>query len=169
MSVPGADHLTVEGGLVTVELPATFLADDDTIVHVVGATTLGTMELLAIVLPREGITGATILVETVGALTFVSDEDVVVAAGTDDDAVVGPKHTTLLVLTVCTEQDVLKVSVIIASGLEMANTFLQTGFNLTEVPRVAKNARQLTRLWMKLGVEDEITLVLTIDSILAIA
>ena len=169
MSVPGADHLAVEGGLVTVELPATFLADDDTIVHIVGAATLGTMELLAIVLPGERITGATILVETVGTLAFVSDEDIVVAAGADEDAVVGPKHTTLLILTVCTEQDVLKVSVIVASGLEMANTFLQTSFNLTEVPWIAKDARQLTRLWMKLGVEDEITLVLTIDSILAIA
>ena len=101
-------------------------------------------------------------------MALVGDEDVVVAAGAKEYAVVGPKHTTLLVLTVCAEKDVLKVTIIVSSGLQMADAFLQRGFNLTEMSRVAKNARQLARLWMKLGVEDEITLILTIDGILAV-
>ena len=101
-------------------------------------------------------------------MALVGDENVVIAAGAKEYAVVGPKHTTLLVFAICAEQDVLYVSIIVASGLQMADTFLQRGFNLTEMPRVAKNARQLARLWMKLGVEDEITLILTIDGILAV-
>ena len=124
MSVPGADHLTIEGSLVTIKLFAAFLADYDSVVHVVGTTTFGTMELLAIVLPRQRIACATVLVQAIGTLALVGNEDVVVAAGAKEYAVVGPKHTTLLVLAVCAEQDILKVTIIVASGLQMADTFL---------------------------------------------
>ena len=69
--VPGTDDLTVEAGIIAVELVASTIADDGAVVHVVAAATLGTMELLAVALPRQRITGATVLTETVGALAFV--------------------------------------------------------------------------------------------------
>ena len=56
------------------------------------------MEQGAVLLPGQGITGAAILFKTVGTLALIGDEHIVVAAGADDDTVVGAKYTVLLVL-----------------------------------------------------------------------
>ena len=90
--------MAVEGSLVTVELTATAFADDGAVVDIVGTIALAAMELGAVFLPRKGITGAAILLKTVGTLALIGDEHVVVAAGANDDTVVGAKYTVLLVL-----------------------------------------------------------------------
>lgn len=167
--VPGTDDLTVEAGIIAVELVTSAIADDGAVVHVVAAATLGTMELLAIVLPREGVTSAAELTETVGALALIGDKDIVVAAGANDNTVVCTKDTALLVLTVGGEWNILYGTIIVAGGLDMTDTLVQTGLYLTEMTRVANDARQLTRLWMKLCVEEKITPILTVYGILSIA
>ena len=145
------------------------IADDCAVVHVVSTATLGAVELLAVVLPRKGIAGAAKLVETVGALTLVGDKYIVVAAGADDDAVASSEHTTLLLLSFGAEEDVLYGSVVVAGGLQVAGTVLHVGLNLTEVPRIAEDGSQLTRLRVELCVEDEIALVLAVDGVFTVA
>lgn len=148
---------------------ASAVADDGAVVHIVTAAALGAMELLAVVLPGQGITGAAVLVETVGALAFIGDKGVVVAAGADNDAVTGSEGTALLVLAVGAEEDVLSCPVVVASGLQMTGVIPHLSLNLTEMAWVADNRRQLTGLGVQLRVEEEVTLVLAIDDILAIA
>ena len=148
---------------------AAAVADDGAVVHIVTAATLGAMELLAVVLPGQGITGAAVLVETVGALAFIGDKGVVVTAGADDDAVTGSEGAALLVLAVGAEEDILSCPVVVASGLQMTGVIPHLSLNLTEMAWVADNRRQLTGLGVQLRVEEEVTLVLAIDDILAIA
>ena len=148
---------------------AAAVADDGAVVHIVAAAALGAMELLAVVLPGQGITGAAVLVETVGALAFIGDKGVVVAAGADNDAVAGSECAALLVLAVGAEEDVLSSPVVVAGGLQMAGVIPHLSLNLTEMAWVADNRRQLTGLGVQLRVEEEVTLVLAIDDILAIA
>ena len=148
---------------------ASAVADDGAVVHIVTAATLGAIELLAVVLPRQGLTGAAVLVETVGALAFIGDKGVVVAAGADNDAVTGSEGTALLVLAVGAEEDVLSCPVVVASGLQMTDVIPHLSLNLTEMAWVVDNRRQLTGLGVQLRVEEEVTLVLAIDDILAIA
>ena len=144
------------------------VTDNGAVVHVVAAPTLATMELLTVVLPRQGVACATILTETVGTLALVGDEKIVVTASADDDTVASPKSTALLVLAISAEEDILSSPVIIASGLQMTDTFLLTGFDLTELTRVADNRRQMTGLRVQLRIEKKITLVLAVDGILAV-
>ena len=77
---------------------ASAFADDGAVVDIVGTIALAAMELGAVFLPGKGITGAAILFKTVGTLALIGDEHIVVAAGADDDTVVGAKYTVLLVL-----------------------------------------------------------------------
>lgn len=120
---------------------AAAVADDGAVVHIVAAAALGAMELLAVVLPGQGITGAAVLVETVGALAFIGDKGVVVAAGADNDAVTGSEGTALLVLAVGAEEDVLSCPVVVASGLQMTGVIPHLSLNLTEMAWVADNRR----------------------------
>jgi hypothetical protein len=168
LSVPGANQQTVESGLIAIELAPSPIADNGAVIDVIGAAALVAMQLSAVLLPREGITGAAILFETVGTLALKGDKDVVVAAGADDDTVVGSQHTALLVLTVCGEWNVFRSTIVVASGMDMSDALLQTGFNLTEMTWVTQDARQLTRHWMKLGVEEEKALILTIDGVFGV-
>ena len=161
--------MAVEGGLIAVELTATAFADNGAVVNIVGTVALVTMEQGAVLLPGQGITGAAVLVETVGALAFIGDKDIVVAAGADDDAVAGSEGAALLVLAVGAEEDVLSCPVVVASGLQMTGVIPHLSLNLTEMAWVADNRRQLTGLGVQLRVEEEVTLVLAIDDILAIA
>ena len=166
--VPSTDELTVEGSLIAVKLTASVTADDSAVVDIVSTVTLAAMELGAVFLPRQGITGAAILLQTVGALAFIGDKHIVVAAGADDDAVVGSQHTALLVLTVCGEWNVFRSTIVVASGMDMSDALLQTGFNLTEMTWVTQDARQLTRHRMKLRVEEEKALILTVDGVFGV-
>lgn len=144
------------------------IADDGAVVHVVSTAALGAVELLAIVMPRKGIAGAAKLAKTVGALALVGDEDIVVAAGADDDAVAGSEHTALLFLWFGAEEDVLCGTVVVAGGHQMAGAVLYVGLNLAEVPGIAEDACQLTRLWVELRVEEEVALVLAVDGIFSL-
>ena len=153
MSVPGADELTVEGSLVAVELTATALADNGAVVDIVGTVALVAMEQGAVFLPGQGITGAAILLKTVGALALIGDEHIVVAAGADDDAVVGTKYATLLVLTIGGKRNILCGIIVVAGGLDMTDALLQTGLHLAEMARIADDARQLTRYRMELSIK----------------
>ena len=153
MSVPGADELTVEGSLVAVELTATAFADNGAVVDIVGTVALVAMEQGAVFLPGQGITGAAILLKTVGTLALIGDEHIVVAAGADDDAVVGTKYATLLVLTIGGKRNILCGIIVVAGGLDMTDALIQTGLHLTEMARIADDARQLTRYRMELSIK----------------
>ena len=153
MSVPGADELTVEGSLVAVELTATAFADDGAVVDIVGTIALIAMEQGAVVLPGQGITGAAILLKAVGTLALIGDEDIVVAAGADNDAVVGTKYATLLVLTIGGKRNILCGIIVVASGLDMTDALIQTGLHFAEMARIADDARQLTRYRMELSIK----------------
>ena len=154
-SVPGTEELAVEGGIVAIEGLTTLARGDGAVVHIIVTAALGTRQLVATLL-------------AVGTLSLVGNEHVIVTAGADDDAVVSPQDTTLLVLTLCAEQDIFYMTIVIAGGLQTAKPPLHAGFNLTEVSWVAKDARQLAGHRMDLRVEDEITLVLTKDSVFSL-
>ena len=169
MLVPGTDELTVEGSLVAVKLTASVTADNGAVVDIVGTVTLAAMELGAVFLPGQGITGTAILLKAVGTLALIGDKHIVVAAGADDDAVVGTKYAALLVLTIGSEWNILDGTIVVAGGLDMTDALVLTGLNVTEMARIADNARQLTRHWMKLCIEEEIAAVLAIDGIFGVA
>ena len=168
-SVPGADELAVEGGLIAVKLSAATFADNGAVVDIVGTITFVAMEQGAVVLPRQGITGAAILLKTVGALALIGDEYIVVAAGADDDAVVGTQDAALLVLKLRSEWNILDGTIVVAGGIDMTDTLLQTGLNVTEMARITDNARQLTRYRMELRIEKKIATVLAIDGVFSVA
>ena len=127
------------------------------------------MEHSAVVLPGQGITGATILLKAVGTLTLIGDEHIVVAAGADDDAVVGTQDAALLVLTVGGERNILDGTIVVACGLDMTDALVLAGLNVTEMARITDDARQLTRHRMELRIEEEITAVLAIDGVFGVA
>lgn len=169
LSVPGADELAVEGGLVAIKLTATAFADDGAVVDIVGTIALIAMEQGAVVLPGQGITGAAILLKAVGTLALIGDKNIVVAACADNDTVVGTKYATLLVLTVGGKRNILDGTIVVAGGLNMTDAHLQTGLNVTEMTRIADDARQLTRYRMELRIEKEIAAVLAIDCVFSVA
>ena len=153
MSVPSADELAVEGSLVAVELTATAFADNGAVIDIVGTVALVTMEQGAVLLPGQGITGAAILLKTVGALALIGDEHIVIAAGADDDAVVGTKYATLLVLKFGGERNILCGTIVVAGGLDMTDALLQAGLHFAEMAGIADDARQLTRYRMELRIK----------------
>ena len=161
--------MAIKGGLIAVELTASAFADDGAVVDIVGTIALDAMELGAVFLPRKGITGAAILLKTVGTLALISDEYIVVAAGADDDTVVGAKYTVLLVLKFGGKRNILDGTIIVAGGLDMTDAHLLAGLHFTEMARIAQDARQLTRYRMKLRIEEEIAAVLTIDGVFGVA
>ena len=140
--------MAIKGGLIAVELTASAFADDGAVVDIVGTIALAAMELSAVFLLRKGITGAAILLKTVGTLTLISDEYIVVAAGADDDTVVGAKYTVLLVLKFGGKRNILCGTIIVTGGLDMTDALLLAGLHFTEMARIAQDARQLTRYRM---------------------
>ena len=161
--------MAVEGSLVTVELAATAFADDGAVIDIIGTVALIAMEQGAVLLPGQGITGAAILLKTVGALALIGDEDIVVAAGADDDTVVGAKYTVLLVLKFGGKRNILCGFIVVAGGLDMTDALLLAGLHFTEMARIAQDARQLTRYRMELRIEEEIAAVFAIDSVFSVA
>ena len=161
--------MAVEGSLIAIELMASAFADDGAVVDIVGTIALAAMELGAVFLPGKGITGAAILFKTVGTLALIGDEHIVVAAGADDDTVVGAKYTVLLVLKFGGKRNILDGIIVIAGGLDMTDAHLLAGLHFTEMARIAQDARQLTRYRMELRIEDEIAAVFAIDSVFGVA
>ena len=106
-----------------------------------------------------------ILFQAVGALAVVGYQTVFVTAGADDDAVVCPESVGHLTFLCRAEEDILSVSVVVAGGLQSADTVEHIALNLTEVPGVAEDGRQLTGQGMERGVENEITMVVVGDGI----
>ena len=161
--------MAVEGSLIAIELMASAFADDGAVVDIVGTIALAAMELGAVFLPGKGITGAAILLKTVGALALIGDEHIVVAAGADDDTVVGAKYTVLLVLKFGGKRNILDGIIVVAGGLDMTDALLLAGLHFTEMARIAQDARQLTRYRMELRIEEEIAAVFAIDSVFSVA
>ena len=161
--------MAIKGGLIAVELTASAFADDGAVVDIVGTIALAAMELGAVFLPGKGITGAAILFKTVGTLALIGDEHIVVAAGADDDTVVGAKYTVLLVLKFGGKRNILDGIIVIAGGLDMTDAHLLAGLHFTEMARIAQDARQLTRYRMELRIEEEIAAVFAIDSVFSVA
>ena len=89
-SVPCPEDAPIEGGAVVIERVATLTCGHDAVVDIVGAVAAGAQQLLAVGRPGQGIVGAAVLLEAVGALAFVADEQVGVTAAADDDGIVGP-------------------------------------------------------------------------------
>ena len=137
--------MAIKGGLIAVELTASAFADDGAVVDIVGTIALAAMELSAVFLPRKGITGAAILLKTVGTLALIGDDHIVVAAGADDDTVVGAKYTVLLVLKFGGKRNILDGIIVVAGGLDMTDALFLAGLHFTEMARIAQDARQLTR------------------------
>ena len=161
--------MAVEGSLVTVELAATAFADDGAVIDIIGTVALIAMEQGAVFLPGKGITGAAILFKTVGTLALIGDEHIVVAAGADDDTVVGAKYTVLLVLKFGGKRNILCGFIVVAGGLDMTDALFLAGLHFTEMARIAQDARQLTRYRMELRIEEEIAAVFAIDSVFSVA
>ncbi len=161
--------MAVEGGLIAIELVASAFADDSAVVDIVGTIALAAMELGAVLLPGKGITGAAILLKTVGTLALIGDEHIVVATGADDDTIVGAKYAVLLVLKFGGKWNILDGIIIVAGGLDMTDAHLLAGLHFTEMARIAQDARQLTRYRMELRIEDEIAAVFAIDSVFGVA
>ena len=107
--------------------------------------------------------------KTVGTLALIGDEHIVVAAGADDDTVVGAKYTVLLVLKFGGKRNILDGIIVVAGGLDMTDALLLVGLHFTEMARIAQDARQLTRYRMELRIEDEIAAVFAIDSVFGVA
>ena len=160
--------MAVEGSLIAIELMASAFADNGAVVDIVGTIALAAMELGAVFLPGKGITGAAILFKTVGTLALIGDEHIVVAAGADDDTVVGAKYTVLLVLKFGGKWNILCGVIVVAGGLDMTDAHLLAGLHFTEMAGIAQDACQLTRYRMKLRIEEEITAVLTIDGVFGV-
>ena len=161
--------MAVEGSLIAIELMASAFADDGAVVDIVGTIALIAMEQDAVVLPGQGITGAAILLKAVGTLALIGDEHIVVAAGADDDTVVGAKYTVLLVLKFGGKRNILDGIIVIAGGLDMTDALFLAGLHFTEMARIAQDARQLTRYRMELRIEEEIAAVFAIDSVFGVA
>ena len=166
--VPSTDELTVEGSLIAVKLTASVTADNGAVVDIVSTVALAAMKLGAVFLPRQGITGTAILLKAVGTLALIGDKHIVVAAGADDDAVVGTKYAALLVLTVSGNWHILDGTIVVAGGLDMTDALVQAGLNVTEMARIADDACQLTRHRVKLRIKKEIATVLAIDGVFSI-
>ena len=146
-------------------MDACVAASDDTVVDIVGASALGTVELQSAFLPFEGIVRIVILLQAVGALSVVGYQTVIVTAGADDDAVVGTEGVGYLALLFRAEEDVLFGAVVVAGGLQAAYTSVHIALHHTEMSGVAEDRRQLTGQGMERGVEDEVAMVVAGDGI----
>ena len=114
------------------------------------------------------VEGSLVLLKAVGTLTLIGDEHIVVAAGADDDAVVGTQDAALLVLTIGSEWNILDGTIVVAGALDMTDALLQTGLNMTEMAWIADDACQLTRHRVKLRIKEEIATVLAIDGVFSV-
>ena len=123
------------------------------------------MQLLAVVLPHEGVVDTSIVAEAVGALAVVGLEDEVVGAGADNQAVVGAEGIGDLTLLGGGEGDILGGAVVVADGLQVGDALGEAGRHLAEVAAVADDARQLTRQGVERGVEDEAATVVAADAL----
>ena len=110
-------------------------------IHVVATAALRTTEQLAVVLPVKWVIDTIIVGEAVRALAVVCDEGELIAAGADDNAVVGSKGETDLALLGGGEGDILRRTVVVAGGLQVGNTLYDPVFHLTEMTIVPQNAR----------------------------
>ena len=89
MLIPCPEDCTVVGSIIGVELSAALPCRHYAIVHIVGALTTATRQLLAIGRPRQGIARTAILLQTVGTLPFIAHEVTCIAAASDNDGIVG--------------------------------------------------------------------------------
>ena len=166
-SVPGTEDTAVVGSHVHQELTAWGAIGHHTVVHVVTATAFLTMELLAVVLPGQWVTGAVVVGEAVRTLTVVGLQGEIVGAGAYDETVVGTEGEVDLALLGSGEGDVLRGSVVVAGGLQVAHSLRDTRLDLAEMATVAQYARQLTRQGVERRVENEVATVVAADGLVA--
>ena len=99
------------------------------------------MQLETVLLPGKGVIVAVVVCQTVRTLAVVSDKTKFIAAGADDDAVVGTKGERHLTFLFCAEGDVLDGIVVVTGGLQMTDTSFKTALDLTEMTAVAEYSR----------------------------
>jgi len=139
-------------------------------VDIIAAITLGTMEQLAIVLPRQGIIDTSIVRQTVGTLSVVGNELAnFITTHTDDNAIVGSKIECHLCLSLGRQGDVLRRIIVVTGGLQMTHTLIiDVGLDLTEMAAVAQDACQMAWQRMEGGIKEETAAISTTDIVISV-
>lgn len=142
----------------------------DATVDIIAAVTLGTMEQLAIVLPRQGIIDTSIVSQTVRTLSIVGNERAnVITTHTNDNAIVGPQVKSHLGLSLGSQGNVLRRIIVVTRGLQMTHTLIvDIGLDLTEMAAVAQDTCQMAWQRMKGGVEEETTTISTTNRVISV-
>jgi hypothetical protein len=142
----------------------------DATVDIIAAITLGTMEQLAIVLPRQGIIDTSIVRQTVRTLSVVGNELAnFITTHTNDNAIVGPQVKGHLGLSLGSQGDILRRIIKVTGGLQMTHTLIiDIGLDLTEMTAVAQDTCQMAWQRMEGGVEEETTTIGTANSVISV-
>ena len=142
----------------------------DATVHIIAAVTLGTMEQLAIVLPRQGIIDTSIVRQTVRTLSIVGNELAnFITTHTNDNAIVGTQVKSHLGLSLGSQGDILCRIIKVTGGLQMTHTLIvNVGLDLTEMAAVAQDTCQMAWQRMEGGVEEETTTISTTNRVISI-
>ena len=139
-------------------------------VDIIAAVTLGTMEQLAIVLPRQGIIDTSIVRQTVRTLSIVGNELAnFITTHTNDNAIVGTQIKSHLGLSLGSQGDILCRIIKVTGGLQMTHTLIvDIGLDLTEMTTVAQDTCQMAWQRMEGGVEEETTTISTTNRVISV-
>ena len=139
-------------------------------VDIIAAITLGTMEQLAVVLPRQGIIDTSIVRQTIRTLSIVGNERAdVITTHTNDNAIVGTQVKSHLGLSLGSQGDILYRIIKVTGGLQMTHTLIiDIGLNFTEMTTVAQDACQMAWQRMEGGVEEETTTISTTNRVISV-
>ena len=142
----------------------------DATVDIIAAITLGTMEQLAIVLPRQGVIDTSIVRQTVRTLSVVGNElAYVITTHTDNNTIVGPQVKGHLGLSLGSQGDILRRIIKVTGGLQMTHTLIiDIGLDLTEMTAVAQDTCQMAWQRMEGGVEEETAAISTANSVISV-
>ena len=124
------------------------------------------MQQGSVLLPCERIVRPSLFFQAVGTLPVVGHQLVVIAAGADDDTVVGSQFT-LALLNLIPEYHVFRSMIVITGGLQVSYPLNNAGLYLDKMAGVAKNTRQMTRQRMQLSIEDEVAHIFLRDAAVA--
>ena len=142
----------------------------DATVDIIAAITLGTMEQLAIVLPRQGVIDTSIVRQTIRALPIIGNKlAYVITTHTDNNTIVGPQVKGHLGLSLGSQGDILRRIIKVTGGLQMTHTLIvDVGLDLTEMTAVAQDTCQMAWQRMEGGVEEETTTIGTANSVISV-
>ena len=139
-------------------------------IDIIAAITLGTMEQLAIILPRQGVIDTSIVRQTVRTLSVVGNELAnFITTHTNDNAIVGPQVKGHLGLSLGRQGNVLRRIIVVTGGLHMAHALIiKVCLNLTEMTAVAQDTCQMAWQRMEGGIEEETATIGTTDIVISV-